>query len=217
MKKLKNLSINDYRKILFIAIIVFIVLSLLLFFINRNRDYQKMTLNTNNNKIFSIADLTFNDLKYMDSEKKIRKEFGKPIKEKSYIRYSYKYKKLYYKDVEFTLRENYNSYMLIGVNTKSRKYNLSRNIKVGSSVLKAMKKFKIDNKNGIYLYGNYSKDALNSSEIKNEIYFGVRGKKEITYVNRDYVVDSGNTNISRLTISYKRGKITKIMWIYDYE
>ena len=99
----------------------------------------------------------------------------------------------------------------------NNKYKVSRNIKVNDKIIKTIKKFKVENKKGTYLYGNYSVDALNEEEIKDTIYLGIRNDKEVVYINRDALVGDTVSNISRLNISYKYGKITKISWSYDFE
>ena len=55
------------------------------------------------------------------------------------------------------------------------------------------------------------------AEIKDTIYLGIRNDKEVAYINRDALVGDTVSNISRLNISYKYGKITKISWSYDFE
>ena len=42
---------------------------------------------------------------------------------------------------------------------------INRNIKIGNSIVKTMKKFKVENKSGQYLYGNYSIGSLSDEEI----------------------------------------------------
>ena len=107
--------------------------------------------------------------------------------------------------------------MLTKVEVTNNKYKVSRNIKVNDKIIKTIKKFKVENKKGTYLYGNYSVDALNEEEIKDTIYLGIRNDKEVAYINRDALVGDTVSNISRLNISYKYGKITKISWSYDFE
>ena len=80
-----------------------------------------------------------------------------------------------------------------------------------------MKKFKVENKSGQYLYGNYSIGSLSDEEITDTIYFGVRNNKKVVYVNKDATVNDMYSNISKLTLDYKKGKITKITWSYDFE
>ena len=80
-----------------------------------------------------------------------------------------------------------------------------------------MRKFKVENTNGTYLYGNYSADALGSEEITDSIYFGVRNTNEVVYINKDASIGDMSSNIAKLNIAYKHGKVTKVTWSYDYE
>lgn len=216
-KRIKDLRVETYKLILVISIIFILIFAVLLIIGKNTKDYRDVVLKKNKNTIFSISDLTVNDFEYTESEKTIEKKLGKPNKEKEYEKYNFKYKKLYYKGLTLTLRENYDDYMLIGAEITNNKYKMNRNIKVGENILKVIKKFKVDNKEGTYLYGNYSVNALNAKEITSTIYLGVRGKKEVSYVYRDQVIEDQRTNIARLTISYKRGEVKKVTWIYDYE
>lgn len=161
--------------------------------------------------------MTVDDIKYSDTEKDIIKKLGKPKKEDKIKQDIYKYKILHYNGLTLTLKENYNDYMLVKAEIESKKYKTSRDIKVGDSILNVMKKYKVQNERGTYIYGNYSTDALSDSEIKENIYFGVRSAKEVVYVNRDAKVDNNRSNIARLNISYKYGKVKKITWSYDFK
>ena len=67
------------------------------------------------------------------------------------------------------------------------------------------------------MYGNYSNKVLTDEENTSNIYFGLRSSKNVLFVNRDSVVDGLVTNIAKLDIEYKHGKIKKITWSYDYE
>ena len=60
-------------------------------------------------------------------------------------------------------------------------------------------------------------DSLSDEEITDTIYFGVRNNKKVVYVNKDATVNDMYSNISKLTLDYKKGKITKITWSYDFE
>ena len=71
----------------------------------------------------------------------------------------------------------------------------------------------------VYFY-NFSisnKKALSDNEITETIYFGARNSSKILYVNKDATVNNEKSNISKLNIYYKLGKITKIEWSYDFE
>lgn len=207
---------RDKIMLIITSIIIVILLSLLI--VSRNyRDFSLINLRTNNKTIFSISDLTINDLKYGTNEEDVRKKFGTPDKEKQKEKNNYKYKELFYNGLKLTLKENYDDYMLVGVKITNKKYKISRNIRVSNNISKTMKKFKVENKTGTYMYGNYSSNALNSEEVSENIYFGVRNSSQILYVNRDAKVSNVQSNIAKLYIYYKYGKITKIEWSYDFD
>lgn len=207
---------RDKIMLVITSLVIVILLSLLV--ASRNyRDFSAINIKTNNKTIFSISDLTINNLKYGDNEEKVLKELGTPIKESNKTKDKYSYKELEYNNLKITLRENYDDYILTGVEIKSDKYVINRNIKIGNSIVKAMKKFKVENKSGQYLYGNYSIGSLSDEEITDTIYFGVRNNKKVVYVNKDATVNDMYSNISKLTLDYKKGKITKITWSYDFE
>ena len=197
---------------------IIIVILLILLLASRNyREFDTVMVSKNNNKIFSMSDLVIDGVKYGTSEKEVKKKFGTPVKEDKITKDKYSYKILEYKGLKLTLKENYSDYMLTKVEVTNNKYKVSRNIKVNDKIIKTIKKFKVENKKGTYLYGNYSVDALNEEEIKDTIYLGIRNDKEVVYINRDALVGDTVSNISRLNISYKYGKITKISWSYDFE
>ena len=216
-KKSKNVDISKNKKSLFILLVVIVLLSILLIVSESLGNFSKVRLKKNSNTIFSVSDLQVNKLSYSNTEKQVRKEMGKPKKEKKFKKDIYSYKKLVYDGITFTLKENYDDFMLVKVEITSRKYKVSRGIKVGDSVSKVVKKYRIDNSRGTYMYGNYSIDSLNESEITETIYFGVRNKREIIYVNRDAIVGNDKSNIAKLDMYYKYGKIKKIIWSYDFE
>ena len=197
---------RDKIMLVITSLVIVILLSLLV--ASRNyRDFSAINIKTNNKTIFSIS----------DNEEKVLKELGTPIKESNKTRDKYLYKELEYNNLKITLRENYDDYILTGVEIKSDKYVINRNIKIGNSIVKTMKKFKVENKSGQYLYGNYSIGSLSDEEITDTIYFGVRNNKKVVYVNKDATVNDMYSNISKLTLDYKKGKITKITWSYDFE
>ena len=217
MKK-KEIKTDTYKKIIIVASVLAIIFATIILITNINKNYAEVTLRKNDKTIFSIADLTLGDkLKFKSTEKEVKKELGSPKKEKKYEKNSYRYKELEYKGLKLILRENYNDYILVKAEITKKKYKTSRNIKVGDKILKVMKKYKIENKKGTYMYGNYSTDALSESEIEDRIYLGVRGKNEIAYINRDEIIDGEKPNIAKLELSYKYGKVTKILWSYDFE
>lgn len=216
-KKTIEQELKRDKLILKITSIIIVILLILLLASRNYREFDTVMVSKNNNKIFSMSDLVIDGVKYGTSEKEVKKKFGTPVKENKITKDKYSYKILEYKGLKLTLKENYSDYMLTGVEVTNNKYTVSRNIKVNDKIIKTIKKFKVENKKGTYLYGNYSVDALNEEEIKDTIYLGIRNDKEVVYINRDALVGDTVSNISRLNISYKYGKITKISWSYDFE
>lgn len=217
MKK-KEIKTDTYKKIIIVASVLAIIFATIILITNINKNYAEVTLRKNDKTIFTIGDLTLGkNLKFKSTEKKVKKELGSPKKEKKYEKNSYRYKELEYKGLKLILRENYNDYILVRAEITKKKYGTSRDIKVGDKILKVMKKYKVENKKGTYMYGNYSIDALSESEIEDRIYLGVRGKNEVAYINRDEIIDGEKPNIAKLEISYKHGRVTKIVWSYDFE
>lgn len=210
-----KLSDDQQKKLFIIAVAVVLVLSLLLIIAKNFGSFENVRMRQNNKTIFSATDLTVNNLKFSDTEKNVKKELGKPNKEEKKQNGVYEYKILYYDGLKLTLKENYNDFMLVGAEITSSKYKVNRNLKVNKSITSAIRKFKVKYSTGTYLYGNYSTDALGSTEITENIYFGVRNKNEVVYVYRDAVIEGMPTNTAKLNISYKHGKITKITWKYD--
>lgn len=216
-KKTIEQELKRDKLILKITSIIIVILLILLLASRNYREFDTVMVSKNNNKIFSMSDLVIDGVKYGTSEKEVKKKFGTPVKEDKTTKDKYSYKILEYKGLKLTLKENYSDYMLTKVEVTNNKYTVSRNIKVNDKIIKTIKKFKVENKKGTYLYGNYSVDALNEEEIKDTIYLGIRNDKEVVYINRDALVGDTISNISRLNISYKYGKITKISWSYDFE
>lgn len=216
-KKTIEQELKRDKLILKITSIIIVILLILLLASRNYREFDTVMVSKNNNKIFSMSDLVIDGVKYGTSEKEVKKKFGTPVKEDKTTKDKYSYKILEYKGLKLTLKENYSEYMLTKVEVTNNKYTVSRNIKVNDKIIKTIKKFKVENKKGTYLYGNYSVDALNEEEIKDTIYLGIRNDKEVAYINRDALVGDTVSNISRLNISYKYGKITKISWSYDFE
>lgn len=205
------------KKILKVICIIIVVLIFLLIISKNFGTFNLVKLNENRKTIFSISDLTVDDIKYSDSEKVIIKKLGKPKKEEKLKEDIYEYKILHYDGLILTLKENYDDYMLVKAEIEGKKYKTSRDIKIGDSILNTMKKYKVENERGTYIYGNYSTDSLSDSEVTENIYFGIRSAKEVVYINRDAKVDNNRTNIARLNISYRYGKVKKITWSYDFK
>ena len=216
-KKGKNKkNLNQKQKI--ILIFCLLLLFVLLLIVSRNfGDFSNVKLKENKKTIFSISDLVLNDLKYGSTEDEIIDYLGDPDKQNLDTKGIYKYKIFKYDGLTLTLKENYDDYILVGADIKNSDYTISRDIAVNSNILNTMKKFKIENSKGTYLYGNYSSASLNQTAITDNIYFGVRNEEKLLYVNRDSIIDGINPYIARLYIYYKHGKITRIVWSYDNE
>lgn len=217
MPKKKERKTDKNIKIFTIAVVLVVILSILLLIIGRDKDYTEVKLRDNDKKIFTIEDLSVGKLKFGMAEKEIEKELGKAKKEKKETKNSYKYKNLSYDGLILLLREDYDDYILVRAEISKSKYAVGRKIRVNDSIVKTMKKFKVENERGNYIYGNYSVNALTESEIKENIYLGLRESRIVSYINRDAKLDSSNTNIAKLDFKYKKGKITKIIWSYDFE
>ena len=179
------------------------------------RDFGKIKLSTNSKKIFSISDLKIDNIGFKSTENEVTRAFGNPNKTNEETIGIYKYKIMKYDGLTLTLKENYDDFILVKVEITSKKYTSSRNIKVGNKITKALRNYRIDKKEGAYLYGNYTKKTLSDSENKENIYFGIRSSKNLLYVNRDAVTEGFPTNIAKLDIEYSNGVIKKITWSYD--
>lgn len=210
-------ELKRQKKILKIISIVIVVLIILLIISRSFGAFNLVKLKENKKTIFSISDLIVDDINCMDTEKEIIKKIGKPKKEEKIKEDIYEYKVLYYDGLQLTLKENYNDYILVKAKINTRKYKTSRSIQVGDNILDVMNKYKVENEKGTYIYGNYSTDALSDSEIKENIYLAVRSSKEIVYINKDAKVDNDRSNIARLNISYRYGKVKEIIWSYDFK
>lgn len=214
---MKNNIKWNYKKIFVISVIVAVVFGILIILFGNYKDYTEVRLRKNNNAIFSISDLIVDNLKYGDMENDIKKKIGKPKKEKKIKKDIYEYKKLYYNGMTLTLREDYDDFMLIKAEITGRNYKTSRGIKIGSRIKKVMNKYNVENEIGTYIYGNYSVSALNESEIIGNIYQGIRSKEDLIYINRDAIVDGRKSNVAKIIFEYKKGRVKKITWSYDYE
>lgn len=214
---MKSKKKRDYIKILKISITVVVILGIVSIILGNYKDYTEVKLRKNNKTIFSIADLKVDGLKYGDMEKDIKKKIGKPEKEKKIKKDIYEYKELYYNGMTLTLRENYDDFMLVKAEVTGRDYNVSRDIRIGNKIKSVMNKFNVENEIGTYIYGNYSIDALDESEITGTIYQGIRDKENVIYINRDSKVDGEKVNIAKMVIKYKKGRVKKITWSYDFQ
>lgn len=223
---LKN-RINDIKeeilfskqKQLFISYVIFalIIIIMLIVFFSYLKNFGEITLKSNKKDIFSINDLTINNLKYGDYEKDVIKELGKAKSIKKETINNYEYKILSYDGLIVYLKEYYEDYKLSKVEITSKKYYASRKIRVGKKITNVFKKYRVDNKKGAYIYGNYTNKSLYEKDIDGNIYYGVRSNENILFINRDSKVDNLPTNIAKLNIEYKKGIIRKITWSYDID
>ena len=204
------------KKKAIIIIIVFIILLIILLFNMTNSDVINIKLRSNDKEIFTVNDLVINNLKFGSTEKEIKKQFGKPKSVDIKRKKSFKYKIYNYKKLKLTLRENYSNYILVGVETTSVRYKISRNIRIGNKATKVLNSYNIKNKTGSYIYGNYKLNSLKNNDVTDNIYLGIRTNKQIMYVNRDKILDSPYVNTAQIIYNYNDGRITKIKWLYDF-
>ena len=208
-------KLEKKQKVFLLVVGIIVILSLLLIISGLFGNYENVKLKKNNNDIFTIKDLTVNNLKFLSTSKDVEKELGKPRNTKEITKNNYKYKEYYYSGLKLTLKENYEDYVLVGAEISSGRYKTSRNIKIGNKVLNVIDKYNVENEEGNYIYGNYTIDALNDNLVKDNAYFSFRNNKEIRYYNKDAVVEGKPTNISELKFNYRFGRINKITWSYD--
>ena len=208
------MKMNKKKQFIFVSGII-VILFLILFLSSFLGNYEKLSLRKNNKDIFTIKDLTVNDLKFLSTEEEINKELGEPKKIEIITKNSYSYKEYYYSGLKLTLKENYSDYVLVGAEITSSRYKTGRKIRVGNRITKVFNKYKVENKKGNYIYKNYTIDALNDNLVKENAYFAYRTEKEVRYYNKDAVIEGNPTNVAELKISYKLGRINKITWSYD--
>ena len=212
----KNVKKLDKKQIIFLSVVgIIVIISLLLIISGLFGNFSSVKLKKNNNEIFTIKDLTVNNLKFLSTSEEVEKELGKPRKTNELTKNSYKYKEYYYSGLKLTLKENYSDFVLVGAEITSKKYTTSRNIKVGNKVLKVINKYNVELPEGNYIYKNYTIDALNDNLVKDNAYFSYRNSKEIRYYNKDAVVEGSPTNVAELRFNYSFGRIKKITWSYD--
>ncbi|MBR3117155.1 MAG: hypothetical protein IKF36_04700 [Bacilli bacterium] len=212
-----NKDVKKKRKAILLFSLMLLFVIALLVVASYFRNFAEIKLAVNEKKIFTIEDLIVNDLKYGDNEAAVTKSLGKPKSEEEKGINKYDYKILKYDGLTVYLKESYNDFVLSKVEIYSGKYETSRGLKVGSKITKVFNSFKVENSSGAYMYGNYTNKALKDSEIKDNIYYGVRSKENVLYVNRDEIIDGIPTNIAKLDIKYSNGIIKNITWSYDVE
>lgn len=208
-------KLDKKQKIFLIVVGIIVILSLLLILSGLFGNFESVKLKTNSKEIFTIKDLSVNNLKFLSTSEEVVKELGKPKKTKEKEKNNYKYIEYYYSGLKLTLKENYEDYVLVGAEITSSKYKTGRNVKVGNKVLSVINKYKVEYPEGNYIYKNYTIDALNDNLVKDNAYFCYRNSKEIRYYNKDAVIEGNPTNIAELRLSYRLGRINKIIWSYD--
>ena len=212
-KKVKKL---EKKQIIFLSVVgVIVIISLLLVLSGLFGNFESVKLKENNKEIFTIKDLTVNNLKFLSTSEEVVKELGNPKETKDITKNNYKYKEYYYSGLKLTLKENYDDYVLVGAEISSGRYKTGRNVKVGNRVLSVINKYKVEESTGNYIYKNYTIDALNDNLVKDNAYFSYRNSKEIRYYNKDAVIEGNPTNVAELKLSYRFGRINKITWSYD--
>ncbi len=220
MTKEKILSLVKNKKVILLFIFILFILVMAIFLSSFFSDYSKISLLRNKDEMFNVADLTMDNLTYMNTEKDLVKKYGKPNSTKKISNGNFKYVVYKYNGFDVTLKEYYDTYSISKVEVTTNKIKLSRGIKVGDRIVKVMNKFRVTNKKTSYMYSNYSSKALKDDTISDNIYFGKRTKSTVEYVNRDKKLSDNidmPTNTARLKVNYKHGKVTKIMWSYDVE
>lgn len=206
------------KSVILLAIFILFIVIMAIFLSSILSDYSKIRLSKNNKEEFNVSNLTIDNLNYMSNESDVIKKYGDPKKQSKKNIDGYNYKIFEYEDLKITLREYYDTYVICKVETTSNNYIVS-GIKVGDSVIGTINKYKVSNKKSNYLYGNYSSSALDDETITDTIKFGKRSKTTLLYVNRDEVLKNVDipSNISKLIIKYKNGRVRKITWSYDFK
>ena len=206
----------DKKQIIFLSVVgAVVIISLLLIISGLFGNFESVNLKENDKDIFTIKDLSVNNLKFLSTSEEVVKELGKPKSTKKVTKNNYEYMEYYYSGLKLTLKENYDDYALVGAEITSRKYKIGRDIKVGNKVLNVINKFKVESESGNYIYKNYTIDALNDNLVKDNAYFGYRDTEEIRYYNKDAVIEGNPTNVAELKFNYRFGRINKITWSYD--
>lgn len=213
----KKISEDKKRYIFVAAAGVLVIISLLLIISGAFGNFEKVKLNKNNKDIFTINDLSVNDVKFGATSEEVKAYFGKATKEDTIIKNNYEYLILEYPGLKLSLREYYDDYILVKAEVSSNKYTTARKIKVGNRIMSAIKKYNISISDSNYIYKNYNLEALSENLVKDNVYFAIRNNKEVRYYNRDAVVDGQKSNTAILKFEYNKGKITKIIWSYDFE
>ena len=220
MKKNKRTFFTKKNIKTLLTILLLSVLMFLIIYVRNFRNFADIKLNTNKKDIFTLSDLKINDLKYASTEEEIYKSLGKTKDIEEYSMNGFNYKILRYKNLNLTVREYYDDYILVGVETTSSRYKISRGLRVGSNINSVFNKYRISYKTCSYLYGNYNYEELSEKNIKENIYMGIRTKSKVSYYNKDAKSDSDTfplDSIVKMVYEYRNGTVTKISWSYDYE
>ena len=133
MKKNKRTFFTKKNIKTLLTILLLSVLMFLIIYVRNFRNFADIKLNTNKKDIFTLSDLKINDLKYASTEEEIYKSLGKTKDIEEYSMNGFNYKILRYKNLNLTVREYYDDYILVGVETTSSRYKISRGLRVGSN------------------------------------------------------------------------------------
>ena len=210
-----KVKLDKKQKTFLIVVGIIVILSLLLILSELFGNFENVRLRKNYKEIFTINDLSVNNLKFLSTSEEVVNELGKPKKTKEIEKNNYKYMEYYYSGLKLTLKENYEDYVLVGAEITSKKYKTGRNVKVGNRIMSVIKKYNVEYETGNYIYKNYTIDALNDNLVKDNAYFCFRNSKEVRYYNKDAVIEGNPTNVAELRLNYKLGRVSKITWSYD--
>ena len=95
----------DKKQSIFIIIVgIIVILSLLLIVSGLFGNFESVKLKKNNKEIFTIKDLTVNNLKFLSTSEEVTKELGKPKSTKEYSKNNYKYIDYYYSGLKLLLK-----------------------------------------------------------------------------------------------------------------
>ena len=141
---------NSNKKNKIIQLLICFVIALVIYgvivLVKNYKDYTSVELNTNNNSIFTVTDLTVRNAVYGDLEDVAITEFGNPKKIEKFKDNKQNFKTYYYDGLELTFKENNDVYTLMKVVVTSEDYLVSRNIKVGNQINEVMNKFLVENR-----------------------------------------------------------------------
>ena len=103
-------KLEKKQKIFLLVVGIIVILSLLLILSGLFGNYESVKLKKNNKDIFTIKDLTVNNLRFLSTSDEVIKELGKPKQTKEITKNNYRYQEYYYSGLKLTLKENYEDY-----------------------------------------------------------------------------------------------------------